>query len=67
MYTSMIYVHTCALTGRSFSQEKHTLCAWMFYSCCNLNTFDNEAEGTIIFYSFIEYICYDLKDIDINH
>ena len=27
----------------------------------------NEAEGTIIIYSFIEYICYDLKVIDVNH
>ena len=32
-----------------------------------LNTSDNEAEGTIIIYSFIEYICYDLKYIDVNH
>ena len=30
-----------------------------------LNTFDNEAEGTIKMYSFIEYICNDLKDIDV--
>ena len=36
VYTSMIYVNTCALTGRTFSREKHTLCAWMFYSCCNI-------------------------------
>ena len=32
-----------------------------------LNTFDNEAEGTIIMYSFIEYIYCDLKDIDVNN
>ena len=54
----MIYV-------RIFSRENDTLLAWMFYSCCN--TFDNEVEGTIIMYSFIEYICYDLKDIDVNN
>ena len=63
VHTSMIYVHTCALTGRTFSLEKHTLWAWMLY----LNTFVNDAEGTIIIYSFIEYICYDLKDTDVNH
>ena len=32
-----------------------------------LDNLDNEAEGTIVIYSFIEYICYDLQDIDINH
>ena len=32
-----------------------------------LNTFDNAAEGTNIMYSFIEYIFYDLKDIDVNN
>ena len=30
-----------------------------------LNTYDNKAEVTIIMYSFIKYICYDLKDIDV--
>ena len=30
-----------------------------------LNTYDNEAEETIIMLSFIEYICYDLKDMDV--
>ena len=35
VFTSMIYVHTCALTSRTFSREKHTSCAWMFYYCCN--------------------------------
>ena len=29
--------------------------------------FDNEAEGTILMYPFIEYICYDLKDIAGNN
>ena len=28
------------------------------------NTSANEAEGTFIIYSFIEYTCYDLKYID---
>ena len=32
-----------------------------------LNTFDNESECTLIMYSFIEYICYDLKDFDVNN
>ena len=30
-------------------------------------TFDNEWEGNIIIYLFIENICYDSKDIDFNH
>ena len=61
MYTYMNHVNI-------FSREKDTLWAWMFYSYCNnLSTFDNEAEGTSILYSFIEYICYDLKDIDVNN
>ena len=36
VYTSMIYVHTCALTVRTFSREKHTFCAFINYSCCNI-------------------------------
>ena len=36
VYTSMIYVHTCGLIGRTFTREKNTLCACMFYSCCNI-------------------------------
>ena len=68
MYTSMIYVHTCTLTGRKFSRSKHTLmCLDVLFLLKYLNTFDNEAEGTIIIYSFIECSCYDLKDIDVNH
>ena len=31
VYTSMIYVHTCALTGRTFKVEKHTLWACMLF------------------------------------
>ena len=59
---------TCALNDSTFSREKDISYAWMFYSCYNnLNTSDNEAERTIIIYSFIEYICYDLKYIDVNH
>ena len=63
----IIYDHTCAVTGRTFSQEKHILCAlFVLFLLQYLNNFNTEAEGTIMIYSFIEYICYDLKDIDVN-
>ena len=58
---------TCALNDSTFSREKDILYAWMFYSCCNIYTYDIEAEGTIMIYSFIECICCDLKYIDVNY
>ena len=65
---SMIYDHTCAVTGHTFSCEMHTLCASDYlFLLSYLNNFDNETEGTSIINSFIEYICYDSKDIDVNH
>ena len=43
------------------------MCLDVIFLLQYINIFDNEAEGTIIIYSFNEYICYDLKDIDVNH
>ena len=60
MYTSMIYV-------TYFTGEGYVMGLDVLFLLYYLSRFDNEAEDTIIMYLFIEYICYDLKVIDINN
>ena len=56
----------CTDRSHIFTGKAYFMCLYVLF-LKYLNTFDNEAEGTIIIYSFSEYICYDLKDIDVNH
>ena len=50
-----------------FTREGYFMGLDVLFLLKYLNTFANEAEGTIIMYSFIEYICYDLNDINVNN
>ena len=57
----------CSDRSHIFTGQAYFMCLDVLFLLQYLNTFDNEAEGTIIISSFIEYICYDLKGIDGNH
>ena len=66
-WTWCVYVYDlCPHRSNIFTGEAYFMGLDVLFLLYYLNTFDNEAEGTIIIYSFIEYICYDLKDIDVN-
>ena len=71
-WTWCVYVyglcpHMCPDQSHIFTGEAYFMCMNVLFLLWYLNTFDIEAERTNIIYSFIEYICYDLKDIDVNH
>ena len=60
-------MHIYDLSPHIFTGEGYFMGLDVLFLLKYLNTFDNEAEGNIIMYSFIEYIWYDLKDMDVNN
>ena len=57
----------CSDLSHIYTEDAYFMCFGCFIPVVIFNNLNDKTEGTNVIYSFIEYVCYDLKHFDVSH